>query len=79
MQNQNNISQTQVRASTYSMLVRSEEKGRNAFEMLASMLLIGSVAVAVWLVAHQPVGVPSEKPTSSVMTAQAADSQAQGI
>jgi hypothetical protein len=45
--------------STYALLVRSEEKSRNALETVAYMTFILSVVVAVWQFAQHPVNIPA--------------------
>ncbi len=49
----------QVQESTYTLLVRSEEKERSLFETIAYGLLIVSSVAAIWQFAVQPVRVPS--------------------
>ncbi|MFL6584763.1 MAG: hypothetical protein ACJ8KU_09640 [Chthoniobacterales bacterium] len=57
---QHNVINPEVRQSTYSLLVRSEEKERNIFEAAIYALFVLCVAVAVWQFAHQPVTVPEK-------------------
>jgi hypothetical protein len=38
--------------STYALLIRSEEKSRNVFEMVIYLLLILGPLVAIWQFAH---------------------------
>ena len=45
--------------STYSLLVRSEEKGRGIFEIAVSALVTLCVAFSVWQGAQAPVTIPS--------------------
>jgi hypothetical protein len=45
-------------ASTYSLLVSSEEKERNLAETFVYLLLIGSAAFTMWSVTQQPFHVP---------------------
>ncbi len=44
--------------STYALLVRSEEKERNASEAIVYTLLILSAVFSIWQAAHQPIVVP---------------------
>ena len=44
--------------STYALLVRSENKGRNMFEGATYLALVLSVVFSIWHVAHQPVELP---------------------
>ena len=46
--------------TTYSLLVRSEEKNRGAFEMVIYTTIILSVLIAIWQFAHQPVQIPAD-------------------
>ena len=45
--------------STYALLIRSEEKSRNAFEMLIYPLLILGPLIAIWQFAQRPVNIPA--------------------
>ena len=45
--------------STYALLVRSEEKSRNALETVAYVTFILSVVVAIWQFAQNPVNIPA--------------------
>jgi len=45
--------------STYALLIRSEEKSRNAFEALIYPLLILGPLIAIWQFAQQPVNIPA--------------------
>ena len=45
--------------STYALLVRSEEKSRNALETVAYLTFILSVVVAIWQFAQHPVNIPA--------------------
>ncbi len=52
-------SQTPIHvASTYELLVHSEEKERSLSETLVYLLLIGTAAFAMWNAANQPFSVP---------------------
>ena len=45
--------------STYALLIRSEEKRRNGFEVVVHLLLILCPLIAIWQFAQQPVSIPS--------------------
>lgn len=45
--------------STYALLVRSEEKSRNALETVAYLTFILSVVVAIWQFVQHPVTIPA--------------------
>jgi len=45
--------------SIYALLIRSEEKSRNAFEALIYPLLILGPLIAIWQFAQQPVNIPA--------------------
>ena len=45
--------------STYSMLVRSEEKGRGILEILVYAAIILSVVFSIWQFAETPLKVPA--------------------
>lgn len=45
--------------SAYSLLMRSEEKSRNAFELIMYPCLILGPLVAIWQFAQQPVNIPA--------------------
>lgn len=45
--------------STYALLVRSEEKGRGALEMIVYALCMLSVVASIWQFAQQRVEVPA--------------------
>lgn len=57
--------------STYSLLVRSEERERNLSETAVYMLLIVSSAFSIWQFAHQPFTVPVRTGLQSAPIAQA--------
>lgn len=44
--------------STYALIVRSENKGRNMCEGAAYLALILSAVFSIWQVAQQPVAFP---------------------
>src|SRR5437588_2824159 len=44
--------------STYALLVRSEERSRNIFELIVYPLLILGPLIAIWQFAQQPVNIP---------------------
>jgi hypothetical protein len=45
--------------STYALLIRSEEKSRNIFEVVIYPLLILGPLIAIWQFARQPVNIPA--------------------
>jgi hypothetical protein len=48
----------QHQESTYTLLIRSEEKRRNIFEVAIHLLLILGPLMAIWQFAQQPVSIP---------------------
>jgi hypothetical protein len=44
--------------STYALLIRSEEKSRNALEVAIYPLLILGPLIAMWQFAQQPIDIP---------------------
>ncbi len=48
----------QVHESTYALLVRSEEKERSLFEIIAYGLFILSAIAAIWQFVQQPLKLP---------------------
>src|SRR6266478_5547146 len=44
--------------STYALLIRSQEKSRNALEVAIYPLLILGPLIAVWQFAQQPINIP---------------------
>jgi hypothetical protein len=44
--------------STYALLIRSEEKSRNALEVAIYPLLILGPLIAMWQFAQQPINIP---------------------
>ncbi len=44
--------------STYALLIRSEEKSRNLFEVAIYPLLSLGPLIAIWQFAQQPVNIP---------------------
>ncbi len=49
----------QHKESTYALLIRSEEKSRNVFEMAINLFLILGPLMAIWQFAQQPVNIPA--------------------
>jgi hypothetical protein len=45
--------------SAYSLLIRSEEKSRNAFELVMYPCLILGPLMAIWQFAQHPVNIPA--------------------
>jgi hypothetical protein len=66
-----NQSPNEIRESTYSMLVRSEEKDRSLFETIAYSLTILSAVAAIWQFAAQPVKLPVDALPRTASVAQA--------
>ena len=48
----------QHKESTYALLIRSEEKSRNALEVAIYPLLILGPLIAIWQFARQPINIP---------------------
>ena len=46
--------------TTYSLLLRSEEKSRDMLEMAVYALCVVSAVFAIWQFAQQPISVPTE-------------------
>jgi hypothetical protein len=63
-----NQSSTQLRKSTYSLLLRSEEKQKNLFETIACGVFILSTVAAIFQAASQPVKL-MEDPVRTVSSA----------
>ena len=55
--NQTTSMNTPHEESTYALIVRSEEKGRSALEMILYTLFILSAVFSIWQFAQQPVNV----------------------
>lgn len=53
-----NVNEIATSQSTYSLLVRSEEKERNFFETAIYSLFILCSVFAVWQTAHQTLTIP---------------------
>jgi len=51
--------------STYTLLVRSEEKGRSIMETVLYALVGLSAIVAIWQFAQQPNSLPIDRMTAS--------------
>jgi hypothetical protein len=56
--------------TTYALLMRSEEKGRNILETAVYAGCILSAIVAIWQFAQQPVSVPSQLTSSQHVATQ---------
>ncbi len=50
--------ENQPKESTYALLIRSEEKSRNALEVAIYPLLILGPLIAIWQFAQQPINIP---------------------
>lgn len=55
--------------STYTLLVRSEEKGRGVVETMVYALLGLAVVVSIWQFAQQPNPLPVDRLTSESYSA----------
>jgi hypothetical protein len=55
--------------STYALLLCSEEKSRNAFEILIYPLLLIGVIIAIWQFALQTTELPSRETKASQLVA----------
>ncbi len=55
----NNTNPTPAFESTYTLLVRSEEKERGVLENVAYFLFILSAVFSIWQAARQPFAVPA--------------------
>jgi hypothetical protein len=51
--------------TTYALLMRSEEKGRDLMETAVYSICIASAVLAMWQFARQPVTLMSHRPTHS--------------
>jgi hypothetical protein len=58
MNEQTNTTAQNHEESAYSLLIRSEEKSRNAFELTIYPCLILGPLIAIWQFAQQPVNIP---------------------
>ena len=52
--------------STYALIVRSEEKERGIFEGAVYFAVVLSALISIWLVAKQPVDMPTVIHTTSI-------------
>jgi hypothetical protein len=59
MNEQTNTTAQNQEESAYSLLIRSEEKSRNAFELIMYPCLILGPLIAIWQFAHHPVNIPA--------------------
>ncbi|MDP9253833.1 MAG: hypothetical protein M3O66_02650 [Verrucomicrobiota bacterium] len=53
--------QSNPHESTYGLLVRSDEKGRSAIELIVYALLIWSAVFSIWQFAQQPITLPTSR------------------
>ena len=58
-----------IHESTYALLVRSDEKGRNLLELALYTLFILSAVVSIWQLACHPVRIPAAGLRPSVAVA----------
>ena len=56
-------------ASTYALLVRSEEKNRSRLETLVYAILILAAVFSIWQFAHQTAAFPIDKLASAPICA----------
>ncbi len=66
-----------LRESTYALLVRSEEKERGAFEMIAYALLVACALTSMWQLARQPITLPRQVGGSAHVASVTAGAQQQ--
>ena len=59
MNEQTNTTVQNQEESAYSLLIRSEEKSRNAFELVMYPCLILGPLIAIWQFAQHPVNIPA--------------------
>jgi len=59
MNEQTNTTVQNQEESAYSLLIRSEEKSRNAIELIMYPCLILGPLIAIWQFAQQPVNIPA--------------------
>jgi hypothetical protein len=59
MNEQPNTTAQNQEESAYSLLIRSEEKSRNACELIMYPCLILGPLIAIWQFAQQPVNIPA--------------------
>ena len=59
MNEQTNTTVQNQEESAYSLLIRSEEKSRNAVELIMYPCLILGPLIAIWQFAQQPVYIPA--------------------
>jgi hypothetical protein len=70
--------ENQPKESTYALLIRSEEKSRNALEVAIYPLLILGPLIAIWQFARQPINIPPAGFNAEGCVACADDLRAQG-
>jgi hypothetical protein len=64
--------------STYTLLVRSEEKERGMFEGAVYLVIILCAVFSIWQVAQEPVLLPTSGVIHTSSLVQCADSNQQG-
>lgn len=55
--------------STYSLLVRSEEKQLSIFENVIYALIVLCAAFSMWQFVHHPVTIPAHRSAAAITTA----------
>jgi hypothetical protein len=68
------LTNTEIHESTYALLVRSEEKERNLFEIIAFGVFILSAVFAIWQFAQQPLNLPLAVMPRTASVTQASES-----
>ena len=74
MNEQTNTTVQNQEESAYSLLIRSEEKSRNAIELIMYPCLILGPLIAIWQFAQHPVNIPAaglKEPCDIVVNASA--------
>ncbi|HSH39462.1 MAG TPA: hypothetical protein VK993_11820 [Chthoniobacterales bacterium] len=66
-------------ASTYPVLVRSEQEERSAAESIVYLLFIVSAVFSIWQVARQPITLPVDTAMERAAIAQSVSGQHQGV
>ena len=61
--------------STYALIVRSENKGRNMFEGAAYLALILSAVFSIWQMVQQPITLPKGNVIHTTTVARSIENQ----
>lgn len=70
---------TDKRASTYKLLMQSEEKERGLLETAVYFFLIVSVGFSIWQFAHQSLPIPGESNPEPAVMAQTVETAQPGV